>query len=74
MSLTQLSPLQPLYFCGTLQEKEMSHMNITVLDQKIRDYCRENCIHGVMRLTVKDQILYEASHLAARSAGTAVYR
>lgn len=36
-------------------------MNITVLDQKIRDYCRENCIHGVMRLTVKDQILYEAN-------------
>lgn len=36
-------------------------MNTAVLDQKVRDYCLENNIHGVMRLTVKDQILYEAS-------------
>ena len=36
-------------------------MNISVLDERIRTYCQEKNIFGVMRLTVRDQILYEAS-------------
>lgn len=37
-------------------------MNISVLDKRIRSYCRENRISGVLRLTVKDKILYEGSY------------
>ena len=36
-------------------------MNTSILDQKLRAYCREKNIFGVMRLTVRDQILYDAS-------------
>ena len=37
-------------------------MNLSVLDEKIRTYCRKNRINGVLRLTVRDEILYEGSY------------
>lgn len=36
-------------------------MDFSILDAKIRQYCQENLISGSLRLTVKDQVLYQAN-------------
>lgn len=35
---------------------------ISALDARIREYCRENYIFGMLRITQKDEILYEGSY------------
>ena len=38
-------------------------MNRELLDRKIEEYCEQNHISGVIRVTVRDRIQYEKSNL-----------